>query len=123
MMSCALMFMSVKQTVSSTFHKYLNHLKTSNALNCVMFNKSHLILTAFKYHPKMDLIHNLQALCCQFLFLTVILSPQMVQSFEQVLLLSQSFIIHSHIFCADLGYIVHTSDDINLQQFIINQIH
>ena len=123
MMSCALVFVLTEQIMSNIFHKYLNHLKTDNTLNCVMFNESHLILTAFKYHLKMDLIHNLQALCCQFFFLTVILSPQMIWSFEQMLLLLQSFIIHSHIFCADLGYIIHTSDDTDLQQFIINQIH
>ena len=123
MMNCALVFVLMKQIMSSTFHKYLNHLKTDNTLNCVMFNESHLILTAFKYHPKMGLIHNLWALHCQFLFLTVILSSQMIWSFEQTLLLSQSFIIHSHTFCADLSYIIHTSDDTDLQWFIINQIH
>ena len=123
MMSCALVFVLTKQIMSSIFHKYLNHLEADNTLNHVMFNESHLVLTASKYHPKMGLIHNLQALHCQFLFFTVILSPQMVQSFEQVLLLLQSFIIHSHTFCTDLSYIVHTSDDTDLQQFIINQIH
>ena len=123
MMSCALMFMSVKQTMNNIFHKYLNHLKIDNTLNCVMFNKSHLVLTVFKYHLKMSLICNLQALHCQFLFLMVILPPQMIQPFEQALLLLQSFIICSHIFCADLNYIIHTSDDTDLQQFIINQIH
>ena len=115
MVSCALMFVLVKQTVSSTFHKYLNHLKVSNALNHVMFNESHLILTTSKYHPKMGLICNLQALHCQFLFLMVTLPPQMVQPFEQVLLLLQSFIIHSHTFHTDLNYIVCTSDDTDLQ--------
>ena len=115
MVSCALMFMLVKQTMSSIFHKYLNHLKTDNTLNCVMFNESHLVLTAFKYHLKMGLICNLQALHCQFLFLMVILPSQMVQSFEQMLLLLQSFIIHSHTFCTNLSYIIHTSDDTDLQ--------
>ena len=114
MMSCALMFVSAEQIMSSIFHKYLNHLKTDNALNHVMFNESHLILTTFKYHLKMGLICNLWALHCQFLFLTVILSSQMIQSFEQMLLLLQSFIIHSHTFCTDLSYIVHTSDDTDL---------
>ena len=123
MVSCALMFMSVKQTMSSTFHKYLNHLKTDNTLNCVMFNESHLVLTASKYHLKMGLIHNLQALHCQFLFLMVILPSQMIQPFEQMLLLLQSFIIHSHTFCANLNYIIHTSNDADLQWFIINQIY
>ena len=123
MMSCALVFMSVKQIMSSIFHKYLNHLEADNALNHVVFDESHLILTTSKYHLKMNLICNLQALHCQFLFLMVILPPQMVQPFEQALLLLQSFIIHSHTFCADLNYIVHTSDDADLQQFVINQIH
>ena len=59
MVGCALVFMLVKQTMSSTFHKYLNHLEISNTLDCVMFDKSHLILTASKYHPKMGLICNL----------------------------------------------------------------
>ena len=59
MMSCALVFVSTEQTMSSIFHKYLNHLKTDNTLNCVMFDESHLVLTTFKYHPKMSLIHNL----------------------------------------------------------------
>ena len=115
MMSCALVFVLTEQIMSSIFHKYLNHLKVGNALNCVMFDESHLVLTAFKYHPKMGLICNLQALHCQFLFLTVILPPQMIQPFEQMLLLLQSFIIHSHTFCTDLSYIIHTSDDADLQ--------
>ena len=53
------MFMLMKQTVSSIFHKYLNHLEVDNTLNCVMFDESHLVLTTFKYHLKMGLIHNL----------------------------------------------------------------
>ena len=115
MMSCALVFVLAEQIMSSIFHKYLNHLEADNALNHVMFNESHLILTASKYHLKMSLICNLQALHCQFLFLMMILSSQMIQSFEQMLLLSQSFIIHSHTFCTDLSYIIHTSDDADLQ--------
>ena len=123
MMSCALMFVLTEQIMSNIFHKYLNHLKTDNTLNCVMFNESHLILTTSKYHPKMSLICNLWALHYQFLFLMMILSSQMVQPFEQMLLLSQSFIIHSHTFCTDLSYIICISDDTDLQWFIINQIH
>ena len=77
-----LVFVSVDKVVSVTFRSYLNRLKAGNGLNRVIFNKSYLAITASRYRPKMGLVKYLRSLRCQFVYLTAILPPTIVNWFE-----------------------------------------
>ena len=60
--SCPLIFVSAETAVLSPFRTFITSLDTREALNRVVVDKSHLILTASDYHPKLRLIKYLRAL-------------------------------------------------------------
>ena len=57
-----LIFMSVETAVSSCFRSFLTGLDAHEGLNRVVFNESHLVITASNYRPKLKLVKSLRAL-------------------------------------------------------------
>lgn len=123
MAGCTLMLVSAEEAVSKTFLTYLNRLEASNALDCVVFDESHLVLTASEYRPKLRLIQELCGLRCQFLFLITTLPPSMMGQFKRKLLLSRPLVVRTSTLRADLDYNVRRSGGADLQQFTLNEIH
>ena len=99
-----LIFVLVNKAVSVIFQSYLNRLKAGNRLNRVIFNKSYLAITVSQYQPKIGLVKYLRSLQCQFVYLTAILPPIIVNRFKQVMLLQQPRIIRSLTLRIDLEY-------------------
>ena len=119
---CLLVFVLVNKAVSVTFQSYLNQLKAGNRLNRVIFNKSYLAITISQYQPKMGLVKYLRSLRCQFVYLTAILLPTIVNWFKQAMLLSQPRIIWSLTLYIDLEYQVRQSSIVRLQDFAVVEI-
>ena len=72
-LGCPLLFVPVECAVKRQFRGYLGRLDSRNQVDRVVFDESHLILTASKYRPKLHLIKFLRQLRCQFVFLTATL--------------------------------------------------
>ena len=106
---CPLVFVSVDKAVGLTFRLYLNRLEAGNGLDRVIFDESHLAITASRYRPKMGLVKYLRSLRCQFVYLTATLPPTMVNRFEQAMLLWQPRMIRSLTLRTDLEYWVRRS--------------
>ena len=119
---CALVLVSAEEAVSKAFLKYLNRLEAGNALDRVVFDKSHLVLTASEYRPKMRLIRELRGLRCQFLFLTATLPPSMLGQFERKVLLSRPSVVRSSTLRADLDYNARRSGGRDLQRFALDEV-
>ena len=117
-----LVFILVNKAVSPIFRSYLNWLKAGNGLNRVIFNESYLAVTASQYRPKIGLVKYLRSLRCQFVYLTAILPPTIVDQFKQVMLLYQPRTIQSLILHIDLEYQVRRSSIIRLQDFTLVEI-
>jgi superfamily II DNA helicase RecQ len=119
---CPLVFVSVDKAVSVTFRSYLNRLEAGNGLDRVIFDESHLAITASRYRPKMGLVKYLRSLRCQFVYLTATLPPTMVNRFEQAMLLWQPRMIRSLTLRTDLEYWVRRSSMARLQDFAVAEI-
>ena len=76
-----LLFIPVECAVKRQFRGYLGRLDSRNQVDRVVFDESHLILTASKYRPKLYLIKFLRQLRCQFVFLTATLLPSIEARF------------------------------------------
>ena len=99
--------MSVETTVCAPFHAFVVGLDAREALDWVVVDESHLILTASDYYPKLKLIKHLRSLRCQFVFLSATLPPLLLSSFCHYLLLFDPAVVCSdHTFCQDLQYVV-----------------
>ena len=61
---CPLIFVSAEAAVLSPFRSFLAGLNSREGLDRVVLDKSHLILTASDYRPKLKLIKHLRALRC-----------------------------------------------------------
>ena len=104
---CPLIFVSAETAVLSTFRTFITSLDTRDALDRVVIDESHLILTASDYRPKLKLIKYLRGLRCQFVFLSATLPPLMLSTFSQRLLLFDPVVVRSdHTFRRDLQYAV-----------------
>lgn len=108
-MGCSLLFVAVKEAVSRRFRTFLGQLDASESLDRLVFDESHLILTASRYRPKMALVKELREYRCQVVFLTATLPPLMQAQFERRLLLAQPCTIRSCTFRSDLYYHVQRS--------------
>ena len=105
--NCLLIFVSAKTAMLSPFRTFITSLDTREALDRVVINESHLILTASDYHPKLRLIKYLCALRCQFVFLSTTLPPLLLSTFSQRLLLFNPTVVRSeHTFRRNLQYTV-----------------
>lgn len=71
--NCPLVFVSVEQAVGYVFRTYIHRLDAANALDHVVFDECHLVITAFSYRPSLRLIKELQILRYQFVYLTATL--------------------------------------------------
>lgn len=101
---CQLLFVAVEEAVSRRFRTFLGQLDASDGLDRVVFDESHLILTASRYRPKMALVKELREYRCQVVFLTATLPPLMQAQFEQRMLLFQPCVVRSLTFRRDLFY-------------------
>ena len=117
-----LVFILVNKAVSVTFQSYLNRLKAGNRLNRVIFDKSYLVITISQYQPKIGLVKYLRSLRCQFIYLTAILPPIIVNRFKQAILLQQPYMIQSLTLYTDLEYQVRRSSIARLQDFAVAEI-
>ncbi|ERF71905.1 hypothetical protein EPUS_09389 [Endocarpon pusillum Z07020] len=106
---CSLLFVAIEEAVSRRFRTFLGQLDASESLDRLVFDKSHLILTASRYRPKMALVKELREYRCQVVFLTATLPPLMQAQFERRLLLAQPRTIRSCTFRSDLYYHVQRS--------------
>jgi superfamily II DNA helicase RecQ len=120
---CPLLFVPVESAVERRFRGYLGRLDSRNQVDRVVFDESHLILTASQYRPKLHLIKFLRQLRCQFVFLTATLPPSMEARFAQAVLLFQPSIIRSITIRKDIDYSVVHSPILGQNVFAIEQIH
>ena len=121
-LGCPLLFVPVESAVGRRFRGYLGRLDSRNQVDRVVFDESHLILTASKYRPKLHLIKFLRQLRCQFVFLTATLPPSMETRFTQAVLLFQPSIIRSITIRKDIDYSVARSATLGQRAFAIEQI-
>lgn len=121
-LGCPLFFVPVESAVGRRFRGYLGRLDSRNQVDRVVFDESHLILTASKYRPKLHLVKFLRQLRCQFVFLTATLPPSMEARFTQAVLLFQPSIIRSITIRKDIDYSVARSTTLNQRAFAIEQI-
>jgi hypothetical protein len=121
-LGCPLLFVPVESAVKRQFRGYLGRLDSRNQVDRVVFDESHLILTASKYRPKLHLIKFLRQLRCQFVFLTATLPPSMEARFAQAVLLFQPSIIRSTTIRKDIDYSVVRSPTLDQTAFAIEQI-
>lgn len=105
--SCPLVFVSAEAAVQTPFRAFLAGLDAREALDRVVFDESHLVLTASDYRPKLRLMQNLRTLRCQFVFLSATIPPILQPTFSHRLLLWDPCIIRSEsTFRRDLRYSV-----------------
>ena len=122
-LGCPLLFVPVESAVGGRFRKYLGRLDSRNQVDRVVFDESHLILTASKYRPKLHLLKFLRQLRCQFVFLTATLPPSMEARFTQAVLLFQPSIIRSITIRKDIDYSVARSPTLDQTAYAIEQIN
>ena len=104
---CPLIFVSAEAAVLSPFRRFLTGLDVREGLDRIVFDESHLVLTASDYRPRLKLIKCLRSLRCQFVFLSATLPPLLMPRFSQRLLLYNPSVIRSeHTFRRDLQYAV-----------------
>ena len=104
-----LLFVAVEQAVRQPFRRFLGQMDASEALDRVVFDEAHLILTARRYRPKMRLVKYLRSLRCQVVLLTATLPPLMQQQFQRCMLLAAPTYIRSLTFRRDVVYKCHVS--------------
>jgi len=105
----ALVIASLDQAVSVTFQSFLHRLDAAGQLNSVVFDESHLILTASSYREKMEQVKQFRSLGCQFIFLTATLPICMVKPFSERLLLSKAVVVRGLSVRKDIQYTVMRS--------------
>lgn len=105
----ALMIVSLDQAVSPSFRSFLHGLDAAGQLNSMVFDESHLILTASSYREKMEEVKQFRNLGCQFVFLTATLPKSMVKRFSERLLLSKPVVIRGLTVRKDIQYEVRRS--------------
>lgn len=121
---CSLIFVSAESAVLSPFRAFINGLDAREALDRVVVDESHLILTASDYRPKLKLIKYLRALRCQFVFLSATLPPLLLPSFFHRLLLFDPVVVRSdYTFRRDLQYGVAFTPSTPDTSFIQQAIH
>lgn len=99
-----LLFVAAEQAIREPFRRFLGRLDALQQLDRVVFDESHLILTASSYRPKMALLRDLRDLRCQFVFLSATLPPLLMLEFEKRLLLDSPRILRAPTFRVDLHY-------------------
>ena len=106
---CPLLFVSIDQAVQPRFRTVLNQLHMADALDRIVVDECHLILTAVSYRPRLRELQELRRSTCQFVFLTGTLPPEMIPQFEHAALLSRPRLIRGPTLRSDLRYSVeHT---------------
>jgi superfamily II DNA helicase RecQ len=125
--SSPLVFVSAERAVQSRFRAFVTGLDAREALDRIVFDESHLILTASDYRPKLKLIRGLRTLRCQFVFLSATLPPLLIPTFTQRLLLWDPIIVRSeYTFRRDLRYSVaftRREPQVTFTQQVIQGIH
>ena len=99
-----LLFVSVESAVRPKFRRFLGQLDASQGLDRVIFDESHLAITASTYRPKMALVKYLRQFHCQLVCLTATLPPSMELEFQRRFLLARPGMIRGRTFRKDLCY-------------------
>ena len=102
----ALLIASLDQAVGVGFQSHLHKLDAAGQLNSIVFDESHLILTASNYRERMERVKQLRNLSCQLVFLTGTLPVCMVDAFTEKLLLSRAVVIRGVSVRKDIRYTV-----------------
>jgi superfamily II DNA helicase RecQ len=119
-----LLFVSAEQTTKQPFRHFLSGLDANRQLDRIVFDESHLILTASEYRPKMALLRYLRELRCQVVFLSATLPPIMMAQFQARMLLHQPQIIRDVTFRTDLFYNYHRQSQAgNFEEYMVKGIY
>lgn len=105
--SCPLIVVSVEQAVRPQFREFLYRLHIANELDCIVFDKCHIILTAVDYRSAMALLPRIRELACQIIFLTGTMPPSKIQEFEETILLRGVHMIQGRTTRQDIYYQVN----------------
>jgi superfamily II DNA helicase RecQ len=100
----SLVIVSLDQAVGTSFQTYLHRLEVAGQLNSMVFDESHLILTASGYREKMEKVKLFRKLGCQLVFLTATLPVCMVKWFTERLLLLKPVVIRGLSVRKDIQY-------------------
>ena len=117
-----LIFVAMEQATQASFKRLLLRLDMSNSLDGIIFDESHLVVTASSYRPRFRFLKALRELRCQFIFLTATLPPTMMTAFQQELLLVNPHVIRSSTIRKDLNYHVIRSPILDLQAYAVEMV-
>lgn len=117
-----LLFVSVEQAVRRPFRAFLGQQDANEALDRVVIDEAHLVLTAQSYRPKMALIRHLRQLHCPIVCLTATLPPLMQPQFDQRMFLQQPRVIRARTFRSDITYRLRPSREADLIRSVVTMV-